>query len=271
MGKKLTLVEIILISLLFCCNLSVNAQLKNTMTHDTLLQASDFTAKVYGFAPFSLHNKSGKTLKYSSSNPAVATVADSTVTIKGAGKCNIYAKVASDTTIRDTAILTVHKKNLDISTPSLWCHIGEKKPTIVIIYSGFIDGENENNALTVKPVALCPANMSVAGSYNITLSGGTSSNYSLIFDNTSKIKVVGAALEDGIDNVSLYPNPASDIVTISGISVPVLVEISNIVGNIVRSVRTDNGAFNVDGLPAGVYFVKITAGTDIIVKKIIVE
>lgn len=268
MIKKITLIPVVL-----CLIASAGsfAQTKSAMAAgDTLLRDSELKAKVYGDAPFRLTNNiTGKTVVYTSSAPSVASIKGDTVTIVGPGNTDITATIASDTTA--TKKLTVYKKNLDVSTPSVWRVQGTKNPTFVITYSGFVNGDDAND-LDSKPVAICNANTaSVPGQYTISIMGGSSTKYNFWFDPAPKLTVVGVGLSDESENISLFPNPATDNVSISGISKPVTVAIINICGEAVRSMRVENGMFSVSGLSSGVYFVKISDGSDSIVKKLVVK
>lgn len=61
-----------------------------------------------------------------------------------------------------------------------------------------------------------------------------------------------------VDQVRIYPNPASDKVTISGFR-PGMVEVYDVAGCKVRETRVsvDTATIGLDGLPAGVYFVRM--------------
>jgi hypothetical protein len=85
------------------------------------------------------------------------------------------------------------------------------------------------------------------------------------------LTIAGLSLEDESDQISLYPNPANDMVTISGIITPVTLEICNSGGEIVKTMIVEKGSFNVGELPKGIYLIKINNGSELTVKKLVVE
>ena len=62
--------------------------------------------------------------------------------------------------------------------------------------------------------------------------------------------------EDAVESVSLYPNPASDIVRVEGITAAE-VQVYNALGQMVKTVR-DSNEISVAGLSEGVYLLRIT-------------
>ena len=72
----------------------------------------------------------------------------------------------------------------------------------------------------------------------------------------------------------LYPNPVKDILSVSSSELIEHIQIININGSVVKSVRAGLNHFNIniEKLPAGLYFVRLTTiDGDIINKKIIIE
>ncbi len=78
--------------------------------------------------------------------------------------------------------------------------------------------------------------------------------------------------ENDANGYSIYPNPATDVLNISGTNIS-KVEILNQSGQLVRSANDINGkqSLNIADLPAGVYFVKVTNSTSVNTEKLIVK
>lgn len=83
---------------------------------------------------------------------------------------------------------------------------------------------------------------------------------------------------DGIDDVdasqiALYPNPASTMVTLSGIEHEATVTLVDINGRVTSEWRTkgDSFTFDVSGMAQGTYFVRITGEHSTVIRKLIVK
>lgn len=245
---------------------------EGTASSYTLLKDSELSGKTYGDPPFDLTNDAiGKTVIYSSSNPAIASITGNRVTIRGAGTVNITAQIQGDASSAVTKPLVIAKKNLTVSTSSVWRTVGSPNPPFVLVYSGFVNGDDES-VLDVKPVATCQANESSApGTYSIIISGGSDNNYSFTYINTAKLTVAGLALAEEDVSVTLFPNPVRHQFTLSGVALPVTVEIYDAGGKLMKTDLSTDGTFVVEKLPAGSYIVKINTGKGWLIRKIVVE
>ncbi len=74
-------------------------------------------------------------------------------------------------------------------------------------------------------------------------------------------------------SLSIYPNPASDIVKVNSEENINYIEILNISGQIVsfENVNTNNAEINISNLSSGVYFIKVYTANDVTTQKLIVE
>jgi len=238
----------------------------------TLLKDSELANKTYGNAAFTLTNDAtGKTVVYSSANTAIASISGSTVTIKGAGTVNISAQIQGDAASKVTKPLTVSKKSLSVSTPNIFKTEGTANPAFILTYSGFVNGDDESD-LDTKPTATCTATVSSKpGPYNIIIAGGSDNNYTFVFVNSSKLTVSATALDNEATEISLYPNPARETVTLAGTNGLVTVMICTTSGETLKTLLVENGVISIDGLPAGLYLVKIIKGSETVIKKLIIE
>ena len=79
-----------------------------------------------------------------------------------------------------TSTLTITKAPLTVSAPVLSRAVGTANPALSLSYSGLVGNDTPATALTKIPVVATKATVASApGSYPITLTGGTSNNYSL--------------------------------------------------------------------------------------------
>ena len=145
--------------------------------------------KTYGDAPFALTatgGASGNPVTFTSSDPNVATITDSTVTIVGAGIATITANQAGTTNYASATTqqnLVVDKALLNVSAQNANRSYNTANPIFTPVYSGFVNGET-TAVLTGTPDLFTTATQaSPVGSYPITVSIGTlaAANYTFTF------------------------------------------------------------------------------------------
>ncbi len=71
------------------------------------------------------------------------------------------------------------------------------------------------------------------------------------------------------DDLRLYPNPTTGMVTLQSDARVERIDIVDISGRVLRSINTPSTQFDISGLPQGVYFVKITTLEGICVRKVV--
>jgi hypothetical protein len=111
-----------------------------------------------------------------------ATISGSTVTTTGVGSVTIEATQAGDATF---GVATAVQQSFTVATATLTATAddqtityGDAIPTLTFAYSGFINEESAT-VLTAEPtIATSAIETSDAGSYSITVTGGTADNYS---------------------------------------------------------------------------------------------
>ncbi|PWL30299.1 MBG domain-containing protein [uncultured Roseivirga sp.] len=141
--------------------------------------------KTYGDSPFILTASASSNLKvaYSSSNTNVATVIDNQVTIVGAGATTITASQTGNENYAEALdveqTLIINKAPLAATAEDKFKVYGEANPNFTVSYAGFMNGDDESTI--TEPVASTTADASSdVGTYDITLAGGSSSNYNII-------------------------------------------------------------------------------------------
>jgi len=135
-----------------------------------------------GFTP----GASGNPVSFTSSNPAVATVSGSTVTIVGAGDTEIVAQQPGDTNYASATAkqtLTVAKAPLAVTAQNASRPYKAEEPAFTFSYSGFVKDEDETVLSGAPIIATTALFESAVGSYPITLIQGslTAANYSFTF------------------------------------------------------------------------------------------
>ena len=136
----------------------------------------------YGDADFTLKAtaSSGLPVTFTIDNTTAATVSGDKLHILKAGTIKISAKQnGNDIYEAATAeeILTIAKKELIVSAGDKIKFQGDPLPAFTLTYKGFVGDENPSK-LTDLPLATTTATIdSAPGTYPITVSGGTSENY----------------------------------------------------------------------------------------------
>jgi len=82
--------------------------------------------------------------------------------------------------------------------------------------------------------------------------------------------VVGTSAITFTNNYSVFPNPATDVLTIQGKRIPDMAEIYNSSGKMLMA-ASNSATLSVSGLPAGLYFLKVYSGKNITPLKFVKE
>ena len=136
--------------------------------------------------------------------------------------------------------LTVTPALLKVTANDVTRNEGEANPEFKLTYEGFVNGEDES-VLTAKPTATTTATAgSVAGDYEITVSGGEANNYT--FEYKSGTLTILAV--DGIDAITADGRAQGDVYDLKG-----------------RKVRS--AGTTMEGLPKGLY---VIGGQKVIIK-----
>ncbi|MGY8908722.1 MAG: T9SS type A sorting domain-containing protein, partial [Flavobacteriales bacterium] len=98
----------------------------------------------------------------------------------------------------------------------------------------------------------------------------TSSAYDVYVDNVSlKAAAVASVANVFADNITIYPNPVTNFINISTTEKISNVEVYNIVGKRVLSIKNlENNQVDISNLASGMYMLRLTNGTSVTTKKI---
>ncbi|HNQ67428.1 MAG TPA: T9SS type A sorting domain-containing protein [Bacteroidales bacterium] len=97
--------------------------------------------------------------------------------------------------------------------------------------------------------------------------------FELTYRRQSDIVVLANVDSEFASKISLYPNPASDFVSVNVPNGAEMITITNLVGQVVSEINVNSelSTINIENLEAGVYFAKITQADKTAVIKFIVE
>ena len=185
----------------------VNGTLTVTAKNNQTISLSSIPVMTYGDGSYNLPSATdqGLAITWSSNNTSVATVSDNTLTVKGAGETSVTAANDGDTThnpFTEEFTLTVNKATLTVTADDQTKTAGDENPEFTVSYSGFVNDDNVSS-LTTQPTAASEATTSSpAGTYLITVSGGSSDNY--------EFNYVNGTLTVTEDNEDLYIQFADD-------------------------------------------------------------
>jgi hypothetical protein len=141
----------------------------------------------YGDPPIELSasTSSGLPVSFSSSTPSICSITGSSTTILGAGICTIVATQAGNSLYAAappiTRTITIIPKALAISADDTIRSIGQPNPSFSVRYTGLVNGETSSVLSGTLSLSTTATAASPPGSYPITPSGLTSSNYAIVF------------------------------------------------------------------------------------------
>lgn len=181
---------------------------------DDLLALNPLPIVRYGDGSVNLadYAPDGVSLTYESSNSDVARIEGTMLTICGAGEATVSASIAEEGSpmeiIDQMRTFIVDKADLTLTAESYEIEQGEPMPNFSIKYDGFVYDDNADS-LEELPMIICEAtDTSKAGEYEISLKGGTDSNYNMNLINGRLIIKDSSA----VDNVESDNAPFSCVV-----------------------------------------------------------
>ena len=157
--------------------------------------------------------ESGATITYCETENGTYT--DTNPTYTNAGVNTVYYKVTASgyADYSGSATVTINKAPLTITANNKSINYGDLPANNGVTYSGFVNGENENNLVGTLTYAYSYSQYGdVGNAYAITPSGLTSSNYEISFvDGT--LTVIAKALTVTADNITIDHGAAAPAYT----------------------------------------------------------
>lgn len=161
-----------------CTNVTFNVTAKTTVQSVTIT-AEDKTMTYGDNVPTLTYKSSGATLK---GTPKLSTTATKTSPV---GTYPIKVEKGTVTNEQVNYVdgtLTITKADLTVGVQDVTITEGDAIPSFTLTYSGWRNSDSESNAFTTKPTAKTTAtSSSKAGTYPITVSGGSAKNYALTY------------------------------------------------------------------------------------------
>jgi hypothetical protein len=173
--------------------------------------------KTYGDVDFSpgATASSGLPVSYSSSNTSVATIVGGNIHIVNSGTCTIFADQAGNASYNAapqvSQTITVNKATLTVTADDKSKIYNTPNPPLTNAITGFVNGETIAD-LTTQPTASTTATTSSnVGTYPITPSGGTATNYTFTYVNgTLTINKANQTISFPAIPAKSYGNPNFD-------------------------------------------------------------
>ncbi|QZE12703.1 T9SS type A sorting domain-containing protein [Halosquirtibacter laminarini] len=271
-GKTLTIVGAGTANISASCDATSNYLAATTTQALVVNKASstitfnDIDVKTFGDANFDLTatTNGDATIKYVSSNSEVATINGNTVTIVGAGTANISA--CCDATKNCCAAKSVVRKLVvrkgkgditwDIANSSIQKNIEDKPFDLSKAWSNIEEAIIVYTSSNEEVVSVIDNTVTIVGLGTATITAkATAKNYN---DATATLQVVvtkaTSTPKTEKSNFILYPNPATDFITIEG-DAKDDITIFSITG-VKMKIVYNKGRIDVRDLPRGIYLVK---------------
>jgi len=170
-----------------------------TVTPASLNISTSNQSKTYGTAnPVFTVSYTGFVNGDSAGNLISLPITSSTATSSsGAGTYPININGATSTNYvitYTTATLTITPAVLTIAADNLSKYFGLANPVLTATYSGFVNGDNATNLITLPTLSTTATTNSIAGNYPITVSGAVSVNYTFVYNNGTLTIIPGPVI-----------------------------------------------------------------------------
>ena len=166
--------------------------------------------------------------------------------------------------------LSITKAQLTVSVDNLTINQGEELPPFTRSYSGFVNNETEE-VIDVLPIVSSPvSNSTVAGDYAIMLEGGEDNNYVLNLSN-GLLTINSILGVEYLENKAvIYPNPATNALSIVGIEEIKRLTIYDPNGtHVIDLFDPKESSVQVGDLKPGVYTIQIVSDNQLLLAKFI--
>jgi general stress protein 26 len=175
--------------------------------------------------------------------------------------------------VNESVEYTVTKATLTVTANNDTIFVGTEIPELTFDINGFVNNEDES-VLNVVPVATTSADVnSPVGTYEIIVSGGSDNNYKFTYVNgTLVIKDGNGLIDNSSLAVSVYPNPAKDLVNLTNVA-NTTVKVFDITGQLIftENVVSETSQINVSEFKQGIYVINITNDMGTVSKRLIIE
>uniref|UniRef100_UPI001BFC5EBE MBG domain-containing protein n=1 Tax=Echinicola shivajiensis TaxID=1035916 RepID=UPI001BFC5EBE len=198
---------------------AVESSLKGPVKIDQRIVFPSIAGKTFGDAAFSLgdaQTDQGLTVTYTADDPSIVSITGNQATILKAGNTQITATQAGDglTNAANPVIqgLTVNKAALTVTADDQSKVYGAADPSLTVSYAGFVNGDDATalgGTLNISRAA-----GEDVGTYAITASGYTSSNYTISYTD-GNMEITQAALTVTTDDQSKVYGTADPALTVS--------------------------------------------------------
>src|SRR5260221_298333 len=188
-----------------------------TITKVALTAKADNQSKVYGQAnPVLTITYTGFVNGDNASSITPPTASTTATASSGVGSYPITlsgGSAANYTLTLQNGTLTVAKAALTADANDQTSTYGQVNPALTITYTGFVNGDNAS-AITAPTASTTATASSIAGTYPITMSGGSATNYNLTLQGGT-LTITKADLTAKADNQSKVYGQANPVLTIS--------------------------------------------------------
>lgn len=96
---------------------------------------------------------------------------------------------------------TINKAKLNVRANNASRVYGDDNPSFNIIYSGFVNSENEGEISTIPTISTSATKKSNVGEYPITVSGGSAKNYEFVYE-SGILKIIKAQLSAKVNDAT---------------------------------------------------------------------
>jgi hypothetical protein len=140
-------------------------------------------------------------------------------------------------------------------------------PTLTITYDGFVNNESESELDELPTASVTATSTSDAGEYVVTVAGGSDNNYDFSYvEGTLTISLSTAISELSGETISVYPNPATTVITVKGSTG--IATLYNLAGAKVLIQDLNQGnCINISALPGGLYLLSVDGKSLKVVKE----
>jgi len=241
-------------------NLTVNPAKQNqTITFNAI------ALKTFGDLPFNLNGttSSGLSITYTSSDPAIASVAGITVTILKLGTVNITASQPGNSTTNAAAevvqLLTINKANQTITFNPFQV---SNSITLSATASSGLPVSFSSSNITVATISGNTVTVVAAGTSVIIASQSGNANYNAAPEVTQSLVAIVTGTEPSTPSFALYPNPVSDFLIINTENNNSIITIYQSDGKVIDNISFSSQQIKVDvsNYATGLYQVKMTSG-----------